>query len=130
MFRVPGITRGGGRSERVASTVQILATLAELCGLEVPPDLDGRSLVASLRNPQERVDSFAYAEISLNGPGFKQMLRRGDFKYCRNGGDMDQLYDMHRDPREMTNLALRGEHKGTVERLKAEMVSIYEPAKA
>ena len=71
------------------------------------------------------MDAFAYSEINLNGAGSKQMLRRGNFKYCYNGNDMEQLYDLRRDPREMTNLIARPEHRETVRRLKAELFAIY-----
>jgi choline-sulfatase len=124
MFRVPGMTRAGSRSAAIAGLTQILPTLAELCGLDLPGDLDGRSLVRNLRTPEEQVDTFAYSEINRNGPGSKQMIRRGDLKYCRNANDIDQLYDMRRDPQEMTNLALLAEHKDTVLKLKAELTAV------
>lgn len=128
MFRVPGLTKGGARCAAVASLTQVLPTLAELCGIAAPGNLDGASLVPSLRNPGARVDSRAYAEINLDGPNSKQMIRRGDFKYCYNGNDMEQLYDLRRDPREMTNLALRPEYKETAAKLKAELLGIFRRA--
>lgn len=127
MFRVPGLTRVGGRCATVASLVQVLPTLAELCGLDIPSNLDGKSLVPNLRDPARRMDTMAYAEINLDGPGSKQMIRRGDFKYVYNGNDMEQLYDLRQDPREMTNLAPGAGHRQTAQKLKAELLGIYEP---
>jgi choline-sulfatase len=128
MFRVPGMTRAGSRCTTPASLVQVLPTLAELCGVDVPAGLDGRSLVRNLRDPDEKVDAAVYAEHMLGANGAIQMLRRGDHKYVYNHGDMEQLYDMRRDAEEMNNLALRAEYKETAARLKAEMCSILDPA--
>jgi choline-sulfatase len=126
MFRVPGMTRGGARTATVASLAQVVPTLAELCGLDVPAKLDGASLVKSLKHPEERVDSMAYAEFGL--PAGMQMLRRGDYKYIRNRNDMEQLYDLRRDPGEMTNLAADPAHKETAARLGQEISAILDPA--
>ena len=128
MFRVPGMTRAGARCATLASLVQVLPTLAELCGVDVPSALDGKSLVRSLRDPAARVDSAVYAEHMLGAPAAMQMLRRGDYKYVYNRGDIEQLYHMRRDPDEMTNLALQPGYKETAARLKEEMCAILDPA--
>jgi choline-sulfatase len=128
MFRVPGMTSGGSRSATIASLTQVLPTLAELCGVDIPSKLDGQSAVRSLRNPQERFDTAAYSEIDMLSQTSKQMFRRGDYKYCYNGVDMEQLYDMRRDPLEMTNLALDRKYKDTVQKLKAELIGTFDPA--
>ena len=38
------------------------------------------------------------------------MLRDGDWKYVRNRHDIDELYDLAADPREMRNLAATPAH--------------------
>ena len=126
MFRVPGMTRGGSRTASPASLVQVVPTLAELCGFDVPAKLDGPSLVPSLKHPEERLDSIAYSEFGL--PTGMQMLRRGDHKYIYNRNDMEQLYDLRRDPKEMTNLALDPAHQDTAATLRREMAAILDPA--
>jgi choline-sulfatase len=128
MFHVPGITRGGSRCATVASLVRVLPTLAELCGLDVPSTLDGKSLVPNLKNPEERIDSAAYAEFGLGAGDGMQMIRHGDFKYVYNYKDIEQLYDLPRDPQGMTNLALLPGHKETARRLKQELFKIFDPS--
>jgi choline-sulfatase len=54
------------------------------------------------------------------------MLRAGDWKYVRNRHDIDELYDLAADPREMHNLAAAPAHSGRVASMRrriAELVS-------
>lgn len=51
MFRVPGVTPAGGVSRRFVSLQDVYPTLVDLCGLDRPDYLDGRSLVPLLKDP-------------------------------------------------------------------------------
>jgi choline-sulfatase len=123
MFRVPGLTAANRRCATVVSTVQMLATITGLCGLPTPSGLDGGSLVPNLREPERTLDTRVFAEIGRGGQGAKHMLRHGDFKYVHNP-DMDQLYDLRQDPKEMTNLALSPRYKDKVAGMKAELYRV------
>jgi arylsulfatase A-like enzyme len=49
------------------------------------------------------------------------MLRDGRYKYVRNlvEGETEELYDLDADPEELTNLAVRAEHRALLESLRA-----------
>ncbi len=51
MLRHPGLARPGVASAATVETVDIFPTLAELCGLNAPAGLDGRSLRPQLADP-------------------------------------------------------------------------------
>lgn len=51
MIRHPGLPQPGQPSSAVVESVDVFPTLAELCELPVPTDLDGRSLQSQLRDP-------------------------------------------------------------------------------
>jgi len=55
--RLPKAKRGQS-SEAVTGNVDMAATMLDLAGVPVPPDLDGKSLVPLLANPQGRVREF------------------------------------------------------------------------
>jgi choline-sulfatase len=106
----------------------VLPTLPKLCGLDVPSTLNGKSLAPNLKDPEERIESAAYAEFGLGAGGGMQMIRHGDFKYVYNYNDIEQLYDLRRDPQEITNLALLPGHKETARRLRQELFKIFNPS--
>jgi choline-sulfatase len=87
--------------------------------------LDAPSLVPQLRDVTAVRDQPVFAEFDLQTPRAKYMLRRGGFKYTFRVGDMAELYDLKRDPEEMTNLALIDRDR--VEGMKKELFAWYTP---
>lgn len=130
MFRVPGMTPANVRCKTPASLVQLLATLVDLCGLPVPTDQDGTSLVPNLRNPGQTMDTTVFSENFLNSPRAGYMIRRGNYKYCYYVNDMPELYDLSSDPEEMKNLAILPKYKGKVEEMKAQLFAWHRPQEA
>ncbi len=57
------------------------------------------------------------------------MIRRGAHKFTLRIDDMPELYDLHRDPDEMHNLALDPPHRKVVDDLQAELFAWYGPAR-
>ena len=52
-------------------------------------------------------------------------IRYGKYKYIRTlvAGEMEEIYDLEADPQELTNLALRPEHKALLADLRAKCVA-------
>lgn len=128
MFRVPGLTEAGARSDVPVSLVQLLPTLCELCGLTPPQKHDGDSMVDLIRQPSLKKQTKVYSEYDLQTPNAKYMMRSGDYKYSFWVNDMPELYHMRDDPKEMRNLAILPEHKSRVQDLKAELLAWHRPA--
>lgn len=126
MMRVPGVTRAGSKCLMPVSQVQVLPTLAELCGVPIPT-LDGPGLVPQLRDVTAVRDQPVFAEFDLQTPRAKYMLRRNDFKYTFRVNDIAELYDMKRDPDEMNNLALIPEYRDRAEQMKKELFAWHTP---
>jgi arylsulfatase A-like enzyme len=108
MIRAPGVTPAGGAAcERFVSLLDIYPTLAELCGLEPPDHLDGRSLVPLLKNPKAAWQSTAITGLtSKGGPTWYPYLsiRNEKGRYIRYVDGQEEFYDTTRDPHEWTNL--------------------------
>ena len=127
IVRVPGLTPEGAACATPVSLVQLLATLAEACGISIPAEVDGASFLPALREPERTSDTTVYAEFALHSPGAKYMIRRGDFKYSYYVNDTDELYNLRHDPREMRNLAAMPGYRGKVEELKAALFAWHRP---
>ena len=115
----------------LAELVDVYPTLAELCGLEAPAHLEGRSLVPVLEDPTQSVRNSALTTFDthdrvnprrpLRPRAVGYTVRTDRWRYTEWGEDGAQgaeLYDHWNDPREYVNLALAPHAQNTVERLK------------
>jgi uncharacterized sulfatase len=109
--RVPLIIAAPGRSQGKASSrlvelVDIYPTLAELCGLEKPARLEGKSLVPLLARVDAPWDRPARTMVLHQGVVGKS-IRTPRWRYTEwDGGKQGtELYDHERDPGEYDNLA-------------------------
>ncbi len=127
LFRVPGMTAQNVQCNTPVSQVQMLATLTELCGLPIPPSLDGGSFAASLQHPHQTLDTTVFAEFATHSKEPRFMIRHGDYKYCYYVGDMAELYDLRNDPQEMKNLALLPAYREKVSEMKQRLFAWHRP---
>jgi iduronate 2-sulfatase len=105
------------------SHIDLYPTLAELCGVTAPQNLQGQSLVPLLKDPQATGRGWALTQV-VRGGGFRRLgasaavgddgqrffgfsLRTPCWRYTEwgEGEHGRELYDHDTDPRELTNLA-------------------------
>jgi choline-sulfatase len=127
LIRVPGLTGASSVCRMPVSQVQIAATLAELCGFNTPPGLDGASFARQLHRPSDVYSNTIYAEYASQTPAAKYMIREGTLKYTFRTHDAEELFDLASDPAEMNNLALRPEGRDRASRLKEHLFAWYRP---
>lgn len=104
--RVPGIVYWKGKSRQGVSDhpaifYDIMPTLAEVAGIDVPDQTDGISFLPEVRgNPQKKHDHLYWELQPANGKqsGFRQAVRKGDWKAVRyNQTNRTELYDLEND---------------------------------
>lgn len=90
--------------------VDILPTLLDFAGLEVPPALEGRSLQPELADQRDDLERPVFMEFNRfalhqDGGGFVPIrcIRQGSYKLVINLFDTDELYDLAVDPHEINN---------------------------
>lgn len=116
IVRVPGVTRNASVARGVVELVDIFPTLAELCGVTPPANLQGRSLVPMLKDPEALGKNHAYTVVT-RGDTVAQAVRFDHWRYAEWGApEKNELYDLAADPHEWTNLALHPEHQDVVRR--------------
>ena len=137
-----GIFSGGGLLQGMVSLVDVAPTLLDACGIPVPEDMQGRSLLPLMQNrraadwPDE-----VFVQISESQVGRCIRTRRWKYSVEAPGKDpwMDScsdtyvetfLYDLEHDPHELVNLAGFISHRAVadvmMERLKKKMAEIGE----
>lgn len=93
---LPG--QGPAESGALAELLDLAPTFLELAGVQVPPEMDGVSLLPHLLGRQDVLKPFQLSELSNC-----QMLFDGRYKWIRNWNDRDELYDLLEDPDELDN---------------------------
>lgn len=118
--------RGVTRDEMVLN-IDIAPTFLELAGIEVPKQMQGRSLMPLLtgKSTEWRKSFLAQYFIEREYPNTPTFLavRTNDAKLVKYPGrdDWTELFDLTADPYEIHNLARDPAHAAMMERMNAEM---------
>ena len=136
----PGLEQAGESTGSLAELVDLYPTLAELCDLPVPEEVNGSSLTPVLQDPDESVQdaafSVAWSRASRLHPELKgtqilgHSIRTPRYRYTvwGDGEYGTELYDYMDDPQELTNLADNPAHSRTVARMQSLMTAARERA--
>lgn len=116
IIRAPGITKPGSTSDGLIELVDLFPTLAELCTVTPPADLQGHSLVSMLRNPGTAGKDVAYTVVT-RGEKLGKAIRTQRWRYTR-WSTGEELYDLKEDPEENLNLAESDKHSETIQSLR------------
>jgi arylsulfatase A-like enzyme len=114
---------GNGKpTQALAELVDLYPTLAELCGLQCPDYVDGKSQVPVLQDPTKSVREAAFTQVKRgNFQGYSIRTDRWRYTAWDDGAQGEQLFDMATDPGEMTNLAADPQHAQVVAKLRTQL---------
>jgi iduronate 2-sulfatase len=105
----PKATANGRSTDRVVQNLDIYPTLAALCGLTPPKEIEGRSLVPLLNDPDAEWNHPAFTVWSEDGKAYQGVaVRTARWRYAEFGPDAingAMLFDERADPLELKNLA-------------------------
>ncbi|VGO18528.1 sulfatase family protein [Pontiella sulfatireligans] len=112
--RTPKAARGR-KTPAIAANIDFAPTMLDLAGVPVPAQMDGKSLVPSIQNPDHRVRTQLglvqnWDVLNRDMPKALAVVSE-DWKYIHwcyadeNVPVCEQLFDLKRDPNEMNNVA-------------------------
>ncbi len=113
LVRYPKAVKAGTRSDALAMNIDLAPTFVEMAGLDVPEDMQGRSLREVLTSGgatpadwRTGVYYHYYEYPSWHSVKRHYGIRTRDHKLIHFYNDVDEweLYDMRRDPHEMRNV--------------------------
>ena len=103
--------------DRLVAFADIMPTLLDLCGIQVPDTVDGQSMVG------EETRDHVYGECGEDDHATR-MIREERYKLIYYPiGNHVQLFDMINDPHEMTDLAADPAHAAMLERMTRRLVA-------
>jgi arylsulfatase A-like enzyme len=135
----PGRGTSGGVAKSPVSHVDLFPTLAELCGITPPSNLQGQSLVPMLNDQSVNGRGWAITQVTRAGGDrlpnagratnrserqfFGYSLRTPRWRYTEwnEGRQGRELYDHDADPRELTNLAEHPNHADMLDDLSQQL---------
>ncbi len=130
IIRHPEHFSGGRHVFDVVRSEDIFPTVMEVCGVEAPDDIDGRSLlhdlpgrlaIGYLGRPSGVIGAVGQARSDVDMSRYDVTLRSvfdGQFQLIRTlPGDVDRLYDTQADPRGEVDVA--ADHPAVLTRLRA-----------
>ncbi len=141
LIAAPGVSTKGSVVKAPISHVDLFPTLAELCNVKAPENLQGQSLVPMLRDSKIEGRGWALTQVMRGGgPNrasvttnvgsegaryFGYSLRTARWRYTEwdDGKKGRELYDHDTDPKEITNLADKAEYKSVIEELSKQIAS-------
>lgn len=125
----PSRWKGGQRRTEACSLVDVVQTIAELGGADIPEDWDGDSMVQWLDKPNSKWKDMAISEYyGHNVASGAVMIRMGRFKYVYHTAPDEkhiperELYDVQADPGEFNNLANDPKYKSRIEKMHSVLI--------
>ncbi len=127
IVRWPGTTPAGTETAQVGYFGDLMATAAELAGLDCPAGLDSVSFVPTITGQPEKQQQAEYLYWEFYEQGGKQAVRAGKWKAIRMPmlTGKTQLYDLNQDLGEQHDVAEK--HPDIVERLEQMMDAAHRP---
>ncbi len=112
IVRWPGVSPENSVCKHPVSHIDVVPTIMEAAGLDLPNPLQGESIYQTLKDPDHKSQEeifmeFQRYEIDHDGFGGFQPIRcvyDGRYKLVINLLTSDELYDLKNDPLEMNNL--------------------------
>jgi len=141
----PGVKAAGKASPRVVELIDVYPTLADLCGLDAPAQLQGKSFRPLLEDPSRAWAKPALTQVRRGGganpkaqapagkknqgegfPGYTVRDERYRYTEWDGGRRGRQLYDHQADPAELHNLADDPKMTEVVSRMRGQLPGVAE----
>jgi len=132
LARCPELFPGGTVVEKMIANIDVMPTVLAAAGLQAPKGLDGANFLPLLQNKSAAWrDALLYEYYwERNFPQTPTMhaVRTDQYKYIHYHGiwDIDELYDMQKDPYETNNLISEEQHATARGKLNQQLFEILE----
>ena len=131
LVRWPGVIRPGSTSRALIQNIDYAPTFLDLCGAEIPGDMQGHSLVpvfrASGQAPEdwrEAVYYRYYGERTHHVAAHDGIRTRTQKLIYFPGTKEYNLFDLEKDPQEMTSVHADPAYTGDLDRLKSRLTEL------
>jgi arylsulfatase A-like enzyme len=121
IINYPGKIKPGTIIGEFVSQVDYMPTILDYCGVDIPSDIQGRSLRPLIEGEVERIREYAFCERVVQQKYAGRMIRSKDFKYCWYETGEQYFYDLKKDPEEKTDVFNDETYSDEIEKLHREL---------
>ncbi|HQH23339.1 MAG TPA: arylsulfatase [Bacteroidales bacterium] len=130
LVKWPGKIKEGSRTDHISAFWDLMPTLADITGAEIPEKTDGISFLPTLLGKRKQKEH-RYLYWEFHEQGGKMAVRMGDWKAVRLNVNSStkartELYDLSADTGETNDLA--GSHPEIVRKMEEIMEEAHEPS--
>ena len=131
VMRYPGVIKPGTQSQHMVMNLDIAPTLLDIAGVAVPSDMQGESFLPLLTDKSAKGRDAIYYHYYENGehavsPHFGIKTERYKLIRFYKRVESWELYDLKKDPQEMSNLYGSKKHRKVQEELKVKLKGLIE----
>jgi arylsulfatase A-like enzyme len=114
-------------SDRVVELRDIMPTLLDCAGLEIPGSVEGRSFLGNARGEDQEIHPYIHGEHTSFWAGSAHYLTDGHEKFVWfSGNGQEQLFDLDRDPREVNDLESEPKSAASLKRWRGRLIKELE----
>ena len=132
LVRWPGVTKPGSTTRDIVSNLDFAETFLDAAGVEVPKEMQGRSIVPVLKGqtPADWRKAFYYQYYEYPQPHHVRPHygvitdRYKLVQFYGTGEDYTELFDLEKDPREMKSVFGQPDYAATEKELQTELVRL------
>jgi len=109
ILSIPGTSKPGSHTNAMVSNIDFLPTLLEAVGITLPKGIDGKSLIPLIKGETAHHRDMIFSD-NVNQ---SLICRDRHYKFVLNWEDneLDELYNLEKDPGELKNLAYIPEYQ-------------------
>ena len=129
----PGVTEAGTRDQHLVQNIDYAPTFLEIAGAAIPDDIQGESLVPLLsgESPSDWRTSIYYhyyefPSVHMVPRHYGIRTERYKLMHFYQFGEEWELYDLKKDPDEVTNIYNKARSASLIEELKGQLRSLQE----
>jgi arylsulfatase A-like enzyme len=127
LARCPDMIKAGTVVNQMVLNIDIAPTILQLAGVKEPAQMQGMSFVPLLKNQpakwRNKMFYEYYWENAFPQTPTQYAVRTDQYKFIRSQGvwDIDQLFDIQKDPYELNNLIRSPQHQEVAKELNKEL---------
>ena len=115
--------RPGLKTDDLVEQVDIVPMILDYCGVQTPRIVQGRSIRPALQEQSYDPRTSILMEHKVPFRVSWRTIRTLEYKYCRNNAGRELLFDLKKDPHELSNVANEEHYRDVLQMMRDEMLS-------